>query len=117
MKYLNIIINYVLLLFFIILNISFSSAIDCNIKWNISYESWKKIYHLPWCKYYNETIIDYNYWERMFCNEEEALSAWWVKSEVCGSNNEPSNNYTFFLIVIVIIFLYFYYKKPNNINK
>ena len=36
----------------------------CNIKWNIGFESWEKIYHIPWCSHYNDTEIDEDYWEK-----------------------------------------------------
>ena len=50
---------------------------QCNIKWNISYNNWQRIYHMPWCSHYNDTKIDTRYWERWFCSEQEARAAWW----------------------------------------
>ncbi len=52
---------------------------NCTIKWNVSFDSWKKIYHVPWCSHYNDTKIDPDYGERYFCSEEEAINAWWRK--------------------------------------
>lgn len=49
---------------------------NCNIKWNVWFNNWKKIYHLPWCSHYNDTIINREYWERYFCSEQEAINAW-----------------------------------------
>jgi len=51
----------------------------CNIKWNIEYEWTEKIYHVPWCSHYNETVINKDYWEMWFCSEQEARDAWWRK--------------------------------------
>ena len=51
----------------------------CNIKWNVSYDNWDKIYHVPWCSHYNDTVINSDYWERYFCSEQEAITAWWRK--------------------------------------
>ncbi len=56
---------------------------NCNIKWNISFESWQKIYHLPGCKDYNETVINESYWERRFCSESEAIAAGRRKAKNC----------------------------------
>jgi hypothetical protein len=52
----------------------------CNnpsIKGNISFRTGTKIYHLPSDRYYNETQIDMNAGERMFCTEQEARDAGW----------------------------------------
>lgn len=49
----------------------------CDIKGNISFNTHEKIYHLPWQKYYDETIINSDYGERWFCTEEEAKSNGW----------------------------------------
>lgn len=56
---------------------------DCRIKWNISFNSWEKIYHLPWCENYNDTVINTTYWERRFCTENEAIAAWRRKARNC----------------------------------
>ena len=56
---------------------------ECNIKWNISYNSKTKVYYLPECWKYNEVKIDSMYWEKWFCSEQEAIDAWWIKSYRC----------------------------------
>lgn len=64
---------------------------NCNIKWNISYNSKTKVYYLPECWKYNEVKIDEKYWERWFCSEKEAVDAWWIKSYRCPSKYDSSN--------------------------
>ena len=59
-----------------------TDKINCNIKWNIN-NKWEKIYHLPWCASYNDTIITTSKWERWFCTESEAKAAWWRKAKNC----------------------------------
>ena len=54
---------------------------NCKIKWNIN-DKWEKIYHLPWCEYYERTDIN-RPWEKRFCTEEEARAAWWRKAKNC----------------------------------
>lgn len=49
------------------------------IKWNISYYTHEKIYHVPWCKHYEDTVINTSDWEKWFKTEEEARKAWWRK--------------------------------------
>jgi len=56
---------------------------NCNIKGNISYNWWTKIYHVPWCPNYNDTVIDTSKWERRFCSESEAIAAWRRKAKNC----------------------------------
>jgi len=53
---------------------------ECVIKGNISTE---KIYHLPGCASYEDTVIDESAGERWFCTEEEALAAGWRKAKNC----------------------------------
>ena len=48
---------------------------ECYIKWNVEFEWTEKIYHLPWCSHYNETVINPDYWEKRFCTEKEAVDA------------------------------------------
>lgn len=107
---------------------------NCNIKWNVSFETGEKIYHLPWCEYYASTIIDTNYWERYFCSEEEAIKAWWRKASNCGmvtpitlppsikTTDFNTSNYTptkkedsdfswIFYVLIVMGILYFFNKN------
>lgn len=52
-----------------------------NIKGNISLYTGERIYHLPWQKYYNNTVISPEYGERYFCTEEEAINAGWRRSK------------------------------------
>ncbi len=67
----------------------FSSSIKekCLIKWNISKINGDKIYHLPESIFYNETTIEKQRWERLFCTEEEAVKAWWRKEEATWNMN------------------------------
>lgn len=48
----------------------------CLIKWNISFKTGEKIYHLPEDSYYQSTVINSQYWERYFCTEKSAESYW-----------------------------------------
>lgn len=54
----------------------------CIIKGNISL-SGEKIFHVPSCDYYNQTVISIDKGERWFCSEAEALSAGWRKAQNC----------------------------------
>jgi len=54
----------------------------CLIKGNIS-ASGVKIYHLPGCPYYKQTIINESNGEKWFCTEAEALAAGWRKAGNC----------------------------------
>lgn len=47
------------------------------IKWNIQYQTYEKIYHVPWCSHYEDTNIDSMEWERWFSSESKAKAAWW----------------------------------------
>lgn len=60
-----------------------NSSKNCIIKWNISYNTREKIYHVPWCENYYDTKINTSYWERWFCTEQEAINAWWRKAWNC----------------------------------
>lgn len=55
---------------------------NCTIKGNIS-SSGEKIYHVIGCGSYNKTIIDEAKGEKLFCTEQEALSAGWRKALNC----------------------------------
>ena len=57
---------------------------NCNIKGNISYKNWEKIYHTPDCPYYDETSINTSAWEKRFCSEQEARNAGWRKAYNCN---------------------------------
>lgn len=59
------------------------TSASCNIKGNIAYTTWERIYHLPWCWSYNKTTINTSYWERWFCSEAEARNAWRRKANNC----------------------------------
>lgn len=59
-----------------------SNKNNCDIKWNIN-SKWEKIYHLPWCASYNDTIITTSKWEKRFCSEAEAKAAWRRKAKNC----------------------------------
>lgn len=59
------------------------SFTQCSIKWNISFPKKEKIYHLPGCKYYQETKINIGSWEGYFCTEQDAIKAGFRISEHC----------------------------------
>lgn len=54
---------------------------NCLIKGNIS--SKEKIYHLPGCASYKQTIIDIKSGESWFCNEVDAVKAGFRKAKNC----------------------------------
>lgn len=54
----------------------------CNIKGNINSKK-EKIYHLPKCSYYKQTVIDESVGEKWFCSEPEAINAGWRKAGNC----------------------------------
>lgn len=54
----------------------------CLIKGNIGSDS-VKIYHLPECSYYKQTVIDESQGEKWFCSEAEAIAAGWRKAKNC----------------------------------
>ena len=56
---------------------------NCNIKGNVSYDTWERIYHLPWCPNYDDTKINSARWERWFCSEQEAINAGRRKAYNC----------------------------------
>jgi hypothetical protein len=62
---------------------SSSSTAACNIKGNISTKGDEKIYHLPTCASYTQTIIDEASGERWFCSEKQAQDAGWRKAKNC----------------------------------
>lgn len=53
----------------------------CTIKWNVNFDTWEKIYHIPWSRFYSETIVNTLYGERWFCSESDAVNAWWRKEQ------------------------------------
>lgn len=62
---------------------SSSSTAACVIKGNISSPKKEKIYHLPTCASYKQTVIDTAAGERWFCSEKDALDAGWRKALNC----------------------------------
>jgi len=56
---------------------------SCNIKGNIS-STGEKIYHLPTCAYYKQTVINESQGEKYFCSEKEAVDAGWRKALNCN---------------------------------
>lgn len=61
-----------------------SSNPDCSIKGNT--RAGKKIYLLPDCNNYDQTIIDTSYQDQWFCTEAEAVKAGFTKSPTCTKN-------------------------------
>ncbi|MCT7959677.1 cold shock domain-containing protein [Laspinema sp. D1] len=53
---------------------------DCRIKGNISFQTGKKLYHLPGMEDYESTVIDPGKGERWFCTESEAIAAGWSRA-------------------------------------
>lgn len=53
----------------------------CHIKGNISSRNSEKIYHMPYQRFYAQTVINPAYGERWFCTEEEAVANGWRKSK------------------------------------
>lgn len=56
---------------------------ECAIKGNIDKASGVKIYHLPDCRYYDDTILELDRGEQFFCSEEEAQTAGFDKASSC----------------------------------
>ena len=59
---------------------SAGDARDCNIKGNVSYNSGKRIYHIPGDRDYERTRISTSRGERYFCTEAEARAAGWRRA-------------------------------------
>lgn len=55
----------------------------CLIKGNIDKATYKKYYHLPGCKQYNQIIMEKDIGEQYFCTEDEATRAGFLKSAGC----------------------------------
>lgn len=55
---------------------------QCLIKGNIS-SSGEKIYHIPGCPSYKDTVINEEKGERWFCTEQEATDDGWRKAKNC----------------------------------
>ena len=62
--------------------VSSSTDKNCVIKGNIN-SGGVKIYHLPNCPYYKQTIINESQGEKWFCTEAQALTAGWRKAGNC----------------------------------
>jgi len=63
-------------------NVSSSTKSSCVIKGNIGADN-IKIYHLPECSYYKQTVVDESKGEKWFCSEAEAIAAGWRKAKNC----------------------------------
>ena len=59
-----------------------TTTTNCDIKGNINSEG-EKIYHVPGCRSYTQTIINESKGERYFCTEQQAISAGWRKALNC----------------------------------
>ncbi len=55
---------------------------SCVVKGNINLDD-VRIYHLPGCQSYHQTVINEAAGERWFCSEAEALEAGWRKARNC----------------------------------
>lgn len=55
---------------------------SCTIKGNI--RGGIKIYHLPACKNYTQTIVDTSFGDRWLCSEDEATKAGFLKAAGCN---------------------------------
>lgn len=55
----------------------------CLIKGNIDKNTYKKYYHLPGCRQYNQIVIEKDIGERYFCTESEASAAGFTKASSC----------------------------------
>lgn len=60
-----------------------ADASACTIKGNIAQETSERIYHIPGCEYYAQTVISEAKGERWFCSEDEAIAAGWRKAQNC----------------------------------
>lgn len=56
---------------------------NCVIKGNIDKATYKKFYHLPSCKQYNQIVLEKDIGERYFCTEQEAQKAGFAKASGC----------------------------------
>ncbi len=52
----------------------------CKVKGNISYNSGKRIYHMPGMEDYKTTVIDPRRGEKWFCSEEDAQNSGWTRA-------------------------------------
>lgn len=53
----------------------------CLIKGNISFNTGEKIYHLPGVEFYDETVIEPEKGEKLFCSEQQAIKEGWRKAK------------------------------------
>lgn len=56
----------------------------CNIKGNIDKGTGEKFYHLPFCRHYNQIVLDLDIGEKFFCSETEAQEAGFKIASDCG---------------------------------
>jgi micrococcal nuclease len=59
-----------------------ASQKNCDIKGNINSQG-ERIYHLPRCQSYTQTLITPETGERWFCTESDAITAGWRKANNC----------------------------------
>jgi len=59
---------------------------NCAIKGNVSFHTGEKIYHLPECDSYDDTIIDEKYGEKWFCTEADAIKSGFRRAQNCPCN-------------------------------
>jgi micrococcal nuclease len=60
-----------------------TGANACTIKGNIAQRTEERIYHVPGCSYYTQTVINEAEGERWFCSEAEAEASGWRKAKNC----------------------------------
>lgn len=65
----------------VVVPVASTTNATCLIKGNIS--SKEKIYHLPGCRSYKQTIVDLKAGENWFCNEADAVRAGFRKAKNC----------------------------------
>jgi len=56
---------------------------SCFIKGNIDKNTYKKYYHLPTCKQYNQIVLEKDIGEQCFKTETDAIKAGFIKSAGC----------------------------------
>lgn len=56
---------------------------SCYIKGNIDKNTYKKYYHLPECKQYNQIVLEKDIGEQCFKTEDEAVNAGFTKASGC----------------------------------
>lgn len=56
---------------------------SCNIKGNIDKNTYKKYYHLPVCRQYNQIVLEEDIGERCFATEQQAVQSGFTKAAGC----------------------------------